>query len=153
MTLSSSAEALARENLESRLAKMAIRCDGVGQPSFPHDDEARAVGKRELFVTVLKEQPSRLLKSVAVDALPAKPGASVDLLPPAFRSVQAETDSKKRQRLIDHKIGRDQHPTGLQCRIPNLAAALMFRVAGIGTGGPTRGVDKEGIHGLYRTAS
>ena len=79
--------ARAGQHLESGLTKMPVRREGMCQASFPHNGKARAVREREVFVAILKKQLPCLLEAVAVDALPAKPGTSVDLLPPSFGSA------------------------------------------------------------------
>ena len=107
---------------------MPVRRDGVCQAGFPHDHEARAISEREVFVAILKEQLPRALKSVAVDTLPAKPGTSVDLFPPAFGGAQAETQSNKGHRFIDDKVRRDQCLTSLECGIASLTTPTMSRV-------------------------
>jgi hypothetical protein len=44
----------AGQNPESRLTKMPVGRDRVGQAGLPHHHEARAIRKQEVFVTVLK---------------------------------------------------------------------------------------------------
>jgi len=75
---------------------MTVRGERVRQPDLAHDHEARAIGEREISVTVLEEQLTSLLEPVAVDALPAVARASIDLPPPRLCGARAESEAKER---------------------------------------------------------
>jgi hypothetical protein len=94
----------------------------------------------------VKEQLPRLLESVAVDALPAKPGTSVDLFPPPFGSARAETEPNKGQRFVDDKVRCDQRLTRLECGIASLTTQTMGRVCGVCAGDPACGIDEQSLH-------
>ncbi len=119
--LASAAARLARgagsglwQGSESHLPKMTIRRDHLCQSDIAHHHETRAIGEREVFVAILKEQVPRFLEPVAVDPLPSEAGSSIDLVPPRLGGVQSESKSKKCERLIGHEVRRDESLTGLE---------------------------------------
>ena len=75
---------------------MTVGRDRVRQPQLAHDHETGAVGEREVLIAILKEQMVSLFKTVGVYAFPAKPRASLDLLPPGASRVEAESKSDQR---------------------------------------------------------
>src|SRR5713101_5149573 len=85
-----------RQHLKPHLAEMTVGCESVSQSDLAHDHEARAIGEREVFVAIVEEQLTGLLKPVAVDALPSESRASIDLLPPRLSGAQPEAEPKER---------------------------------------------------------
>src|SRR5437867_3864552 len=113
---------------------MTVRRDRVCQSDFSHDDEARAIGEREILVVVLKKQVTCLFESLAVDSLPAEPGALINLLPQPLRSGQTEAESNEGERFIDDEVGRDQRMSSVECRITSRATSKVSGVGAVGAG-------------------
>lgn len=142
-----------RDDVKTHLAKMAIGRKGLHDAELAHDREARAISERKILVAILKEQMTRFLEAVCIDAFPPQSRASIDLLPPGLCRMQTEPKPDERQRFIDNEIRRDQSLSGFECRVTCRARSNVVRVGAVRARQPPRRIDEECFHLPYRRAS
>jgi hypothetical protein len=87
--------------LETGLPKVRVGGQRLPQPHFPHHREARAIGKRKLFVPITEENSPCVLGSLFTNrfALHA-PGGSY-LVPPIFGSAESKAQAQQSQSFVD----------------------------------------------------
>src|SRR5438132_6730663 len=55
-----------QQRIETRLAKMDIRREGVAKTEFAHDPEAEAIGEGPVLIVVLQKEPFGVFKAVRI---------------------------------------------------------------------------------------
>ena len=109
--------------------KVSIYREDVRQPERTHRGNTCAIGERQVFVAILKEQIAGTVEPAALDAFPPQPRTSVNLLPPGAGRIDPQPKPYQRQGFVDHEIRGDEYLNCLERIITCRAACEMGAVA------------------------
>ena len=94
---------------ETSLEKVVIRRQRLSELEVAHQDKARAVGEGKIFVAVAEKERACLVQMAWPDVFPSYPRAAINLPPPGFGGINAQTKPKQRERLVHHIIARQKY--------------------------------------------